>query len=133
MFEWKPEYSIHLPEIDAQHQRLFVLAGELHSALTKGKGYTVLEKCLSNVVDYTKVHFATEERLMAQYGYPERPAHKAEHDRLTAQVLKLQAAFRGGDSNISLDVLMFLKDWLQHHIGVSDQGFSVYIRGKQAA
>jgi len=33
MFEWKPEYSVQIPEIDAQHQKLFALAGELHTFL----------------------------------------------------------------------------------------------------
>ena len=70
MFEWKPEYSVQIPEIDTQHQRLFVLAGELHAAMAQGKGKAVLEQSLSQLVDYTKSHFAAEEKLMGRYAFP---------------------------------------------------------------
>src|ERR1017187_1687694 len=71
MFEWKPEYSVQIPKIDVQHQRLFALAAELHAAMAEGKGKTVLEQSLARLVDYTKVHFAAEEEFMGKYGYPE--------------------------------------------------------------
>ena len=133
MFEWKPEYSVHIAEIDAQHQRLFALASELHAALSQGRGYAVLEHCLTSLVDYTKSHFANEEGLMDKYRYPQAMAHKDEHDKLTAQVLELQKRFRAGETTLSLGVMMFLKNWLERHIAGSDQQYSVYIRGKAAA
>ena len=133
MFEWKPEYSVQIPEIDSQHQRLFALAADLHDALTQGKGYTVLERCLASLVDYTMTHFAAEEAPHGQYGYPQAEAHKEEHDKLTAQVIDLQRRFRAGESSLSLSVMAFLKNWLEHHIAGSDQHYSVYIRGKRAA
>ena len=38
IFQWKEEYSVDHSEIDTQHKRLFQLAGDLHSAMTEGKG-----------------------------------------------------------------------------------------------
>jgi hemerythrin len=133
MFEWKPEYSVQIPEIDAQHQRLFLLAAELYAAMSQGKGKTVLEQSLARLVDYTKVHFAAEEQFMGQYRYPDAAAHKVQHDQLTAQVLDLQKRFRAGENTLSISLMMFLKNWLEQHIAGSDQQYSVYIRGKRAA
>lgn len=133
MFEWKPEYSVHIPEIDAQHQRLFALAAELHTAMAEGKGRTVLEQSLARLADYTKTHFAHEERFMLLHHYPEASAHKIEHDKLAAQVLDLQKRFRGGEKTLTISLMVFLKNWLEHHIAGSDQQYSVYIRGKLAA
>ena len=133
MFEWKPEYSVQIPEIDAQHQRLFALGADLHAALTQGKGYTVLEQSLAGLVEYTKVHFAAEEQLMSRYHYPLFRAHKEEHDKLTAQVFELQRKFRAGESALSLSVMIFLKSWLEQHIGRSDQQYSAYIRRQAVA
>ncbi|HUO29254.1 MAG TPA: bacteriohemerythrin [Bryobacteraceae bacterium] len=133
MFEWKPEYSVDLPVIDAQHQRLFALAGELHAALINGKGYSVLEQCLASLVDYTKVHFASEERLMARYSYPQTREHIHEHEQLAAQVISWQVKFRTGETTLGLDMLMFLKSWLEHHIAGSDQRYSAHIRSQTAA
>lgn len=133
MFEWKPEYSVQIPEIDTQHKRLFKLAAELHAAMTEGKAQSVLDQLLARLVDYTKVHFAHEERFMRQFNYPEAESHKQQHDQLTAQVLEMQKKFRGGQKTLSLSLMTFLKNWLEHHIGGSDQKYSIHIRGKKAA
>ena len=133
MFEWKPEYSVQIPEIDAQHQRLFALAGELHAAMTKGNGRTVLEECLARLVDYTQVHFDAEEQFMSRYGYPQTAAHKDQHEKLTAQVLAFQKRFRAGEAALSIALLTFLQNWLEQHIAGSDQKYSAYIRGNLAA
>lgn len=133
MFEWKPEYSVLIPAIDAQHQRLFALAHDLHAAMLEGKGKTVLEQSLSRLVDYTKEHFSAEEEFMGQYQYPQIAAHKMLHDQLTGQVVDMQARFIGGENTLSLSLMAFLKNWLEQHIAGSDQQYSAYIRGKMAA
>jgi hemerythrin len=133
MFEWKPEYSVQLPEIDAQHRRLFALAAELHTAMSQGQGKTVLEKALAQLADYTKAHFAAEERLMRKYEYPLAHAHKLQHDQLTAQVLDLQQRFCNGEGVVTVDLMLFLQDWLSTHILGSDMKYSPFIRAKTAA
>jgi len=133
MFEWKPEYSVQIPKIDAQHQQLFVLAAELHNAMSQGKGKAVLKQSLARLIEYTKVHFACEEQLMNQYHYPEVVAHKAQHDQLTAQVVDLHKRFLSGETTLTITLMVFLKNWLERHIAASDQQYSVHIRGKAAA
>lgn len=133
MFEWKPEYSVQISEIDAQHQQLFALAGGLHAAMSEGKGKAVLEQSLAQLVDYTKMHFAAEEKFIGSYAYPKAIEHKAEHDKLTDQVLDLQKRFARGEATLSLSLMIFLKNWLEHHIAESDQQYSVFIRGRLAA
>lgn len=132
MFEWKPEYSVQLREIDAQHQRLFILASDLHVAMSQGKGKTVLEPALARLVEYTKVHFATEERLMRRYNYADSDAHKVQHDELTARVLDFQKRFLRQEACLTIDLMEFLQDWLAHHINGSDQKYSADLRGKGA-
>ena len=132
MFEWKPEYSVQIPEIDRQHQRLFQLAAQLNSAMAVGKGKGVLSQLLGGLIDYTKEHFATEERFMQQYQYPGLQVHQAEHQKLTAQVMEFQSRFERGEIRLSINLMTFLKDWLQNHIAGSDQRYSAFIRGKMA-
>jgi hemerythrin len=133
MFEWKPEYSVHIPEIDKQHRRLFELSSDLHNAVMAGKGKAVLEKALDRLVDYANVHFATEEHMMWQYKFPQAEAHKMQHAQLTAQVTDLQKRSHRGEKNLSISAIVFLKDWLEQHIAGSDQRYSEFIVGKIAA
>jgi hemerythrin len=133
MFEWKPKYSVQIPAIDAQHQRLFALAADLHLAMLQGKGKDILGQSLASLVDYTRQHFASEEQFMRRHGFPETEAHKKQHDQLTAQVLDFQKKFLSQDASLTVELLMFLKTWLENHIAGSDQKYAAHIRGKAAA
>jgi hemerythrin len=132
MFEWKQEYRVEIPEVDAQHQRLFALAEELHVARSQGKSKLILEQALRRLITYTKVHFAAEEKLMQSYGYAASAAHKREHDKLADQVVEFQNRFRQQDVCLGLDLMQFLKNWLEAHIKGSDQKYAAHIRSRAA-
>jgi hemerythrin-like metal-binding protein len=130
MFEWKPQYSVNIASIDGQHQNLFRMAEELHLAMCSGQGKPVLAKILDRLVQYTKVHFTHEERLMNLHRYPELAAHVAEHCALTKQVLAFQADFESGKALITVQVLQFLKNWLRNHIAESDHKYAPFLKQK---
>ncbi len=132
LFEWRPEYSLGHDGIDAQHQRLFALANDLHTAMTQGKGKGALSETLEKLVAYTKTHFANEERLMLAHHYPEYAAHKAAHDALTARVLEFQKNFESGRAAMTVELLQFLKDWLRTHIGETDHKVAAFLKSKAA-
>ena len=133
MFEWKPQYSVNIPSIDGQHQNLFRIAGELHSAMAAGQGKAALSRILDRLVQYTKVHFAHEERLMSLHHYPDAAKHAAQHHALTEQVLAFQADFDNGKALMTIQVLDFLKEWLKHHIAESDQKYAPFLKERAVA
>jgi hemerythrin len=128
MFEWQPKYSVNISSIDGQHQNLFRLAGELHTAMCAGKGKAALSQILDRLVQYTKVHFAHEERLMSSHRYPESAEHMAQHRALTQKVMEFQTDFENGKVLMTVQLLQFLKDWLQHHIAESDQKYAPFLK-----
>ena len=64
---------------------------------------------------------------MLQHGYPDLPVHKLEHEALTRQVLAFQDDFRSGHAVISVQLLTFLKEWLEKHIKASDRKYVPYL------
>ena len=132
LFQWKEEYSVDHSEIDTQHKKLFQLADDLHQAMMQGKGNAGLSNILNDLIEYTKHHFACEERLMQKHQYPDFAKHKALHDELTGRVLDFQKAFAAGRTAMSIDLLKFLKDWLSHHIGETDRKVAIYLKSKAA-
>jgi hemerythrin len=120
MFEWNPSYSVNVRELDAQHQNLFKLAAEFHTALVQGKGKLVVERTLDRMVQYSRVHFVHEERLMQAAGYPGIETHRAEHAALSVRVLQLQRDVSEGRVTLPMEVLQFLKEWLLMHTAGSD-------------
>lgn len=127
LFQWKSEYKLGHPLIDKQHQRLFELAGELHTAMLSGQGRQKLQATLDELVAYTKNHFATEEQLMQKFNYPDYAAHKREHDELTGKVVEFQKGFQSTNFASTLKVMEFLKDWLAHHIGETDRKVAAHV------
>ena len=133
MFEWDQRYSVEIAEIDRQHQRLFELLNELYAAMQDGHANEVVGKVLERVVDYTVYHFAFEEKLFAQYGYPEDAAHRAEHAQLTSQAKALAERLRHGQGDVPLATLKLLYDWLARHILGSDKRYAPFLQKQGVA
>lgn len=131
LFDWKPEYSVEIASIDAQHKKLVDFINELHDAMRAGKGAEALGKVLKGLVDYTKNHFAAEEKLMAEHGYADLAAHKAEHEALLEKVGEVTAKFeQSKGSGLTIDVMNFLRDWLTKHILGTDRKYSAHLKAK---
>lgn len=130
LFVWDSKYSVNIAEIDRQHQKLFDLFNELYDAMQQGHGNDVVGKVLASVVDYTAYHFAYEEKLFQQYGYPDESAHRAEHAKLAEQAKVLVQKLQAGQSHVTMATLKFLCDWLNNHILGSDRKFAPFLMGK---
>ena len=128
--DWTDELSVNIKTIDDQHKELIKMINELSEAMKVGKGKDVMGKVLAKLLDYTKMHFGTEERFFETHKYPGYISHKAEHDKLTKQVMDLKTRFDSGQSVITVEVMSFLKDWLQKHIIGTDKKYSTFLIGK---
>ena len=133
MFEWKTEYAVNIGSIDSQHQTLFAIGRELYAAMSAGQGKSVTAKILERLIQYTGVHFAHEERLMQMHKYPDFAKHKAEHDALVKQVLAFQTEFNNGRATMAVQVLQFVKDWLEKHIKRSDTAYAPWLKAQKVA
>jgi hemerythrin len=133
LIAWKDEYSVKIKEIDEQHKVLVGMVNEMHDAMSKGQGKDVLGPILDGLIEYTKKHFATEERLMQRYQFPEYNEHKAKHTKMAEKVLALQADYHKGSFQLTYEVSKFLKDWLNKHILGTDMKYSVFFNSKGVA
>lgn len=130
LFVWDAKYTLNIAEIDRQHQKLFTLFNELYEAMQKGHGDDVIGRVLASVVDYTHYHFDYEEKLLAQYGYPEEALHRAEHVKLGEQARLLVQKLQAGQNHVTMATLKFLCDWLNNHILGSDRKYAPFLIGK---
>ena len=128
--KWNNRYSVKIAEVDEQHKKLISLINEMYDAMVVGKGRDVVGPVLTELVEYTQYHFDTEERLFREYAYPELEKHKKIHDELTDKAKKLKESFDQGNKMITIDVMLFLSDWLNIHILEEDQKYSDFLIAK---
>ena len=130
LLSWKDDYSVKIKEVDEQHKKLIGMINDLHEAMTQKKAKEVLGDVLKKLADYTVFHFSTEERLMRSNGYPEYEEHRDKHQKMTTKVLALQDELKQGKITLSMEVMDFLKNWLDKHILGTDKKYSPFLAGK---
>jgi len=128
--EWDEKFSLNVKEIDDQHKNLFLLFNKLQNGMKSEKSNEDLEKALSDLIDYTILHFTTEEKLMQKFSYIGFVEHKRAHDNLIAEAKKLQEKFAQGRIVLSEEVSVFLTDWLTGHILDTDKKYAPLFKSK---
>lgn len=104
------------------------MLNELNDAMREQRGRTVIGPILDGLLAYTKRHFAAEEAAMERCGYPNFERHCIEHKALTERVRLFASEYALGDALITIDVLYFLRDWLENHILRSDRAYTKYLQ-----
>ena len=127
---WTDKLSVNIEEIDSQHQDLITLINDVFMAVEIGKGDDILGEALAELIEFTKIHFATEMRLMKIHDYPDLGSHEKEHDELKNHVLELNHKFNDGQSILSATVENFLKDELLNHFQKTDMKFGSFLNNK---
>ncbi len=130
LLTWKTDYSVNIKEIDEQHKKLINMINQLHEAMKEQKGKEVLKPILQQLISYCATHFAAEETMMMAHAYPDLTEHRDKHQKMTAKVLALQSDVNSGKASITIDVMNFLKEWLDKHILGTDKKYSPYLNSK---
>jgi hemerythrin len=119
--------KLDIPEIDSQHETLIMLINLLHETMLQGAGKAALDEVLSKLLEHTQTHFAYEEKLMSQKGYPGYESHKSEHDNLTQHLMDLITRYKNGELLLSFGVVLELKGWALVHIEKSDKALGTFL------
>jgi hemerythrin len=112
--------------MNADHAREVSLVNDLEGALTahaRGERPVddILER-LSILAVHTRMHFLREESMMREARFPAYPVHKAEHDRVLAEMDAEARAFRERHDPARLRRYLFeaLPAWFVNHIRTMD-------------
>lgn len=125
---WNDDFITGIDEIDHQHRTLVDMTNALYETINDLDDQAPpLSVTLERLLNYTENHFALEERLFEELGYPESQAHKAEHDKFSGQVRGLLERYQTGEQ-VSEQTLSLLKHWLSHHILKVDKAYVHFFR-----
>ena len=123
LMPWTSELATGVKFVDEQHRKLVDMINKLYAAMKAGDGKASLENLLDGLAEYTVYHFGAEEKYFDQLKYSETGAHKKIHEELKAQVMDFINKFKSGQANVSMELMNFLKDWLESHICKTDKRY----------
>lgn len=126
---WYDNYKVGIDEIDADHQNLFSIANKISDDMDQSINHDAFIKGLDALVAYCHEHFDREERILADWGYPELDDHKEKHVALGNQVAEFKEAYELAPEQFNYhEILVFLKRWLKGHILVEDKAYADFIK-----
>jgi hemerythrin len=123
---WQDDLNTGIEVIDDQHRRIVSMINQLHQAQS-GASALLVADVIAELVDYTLSHFAFEEELMEEAGYPFCAAHKRVHEVFTKRVAEYRMRFQAGEDVVG-ELKSMLSRWLFNHIRNDDKAYSEQVR-----
>ncbi len=115
-WQWKSEYSVHHPIMDAHHQQIFSIIKKMHDILLYQNDQDMFESYLLELKDYANYHFTEEEALLESINYEGLIKQKAQHQIYRNKIEELILLYRSDKKLIELKTMSFLKEWIIKHI-----------------
>ena len=127
MKKWnKDYYTVSVPELDDQHEQLFVKLTSFIELVRQGSARTELLSLFDFLQKYTQEHFAAEEVAMAQYECPTAQQNIDEHKSFLEKLntFKNELGSEGPSQELAGRVQKELYLWLIGHIARVDKALA---------
>jgi len=127
---WSPTFSVGIRLIDQQHKGLLDMVNDMfnHVVGSEEAEREYFQRIIHKAVDYVKVHFATEERIMKATRFPGYLSHKGAHEDFILTVAQNIQEYRTGKKGNLLSFTHFLREWILTHIAIMDKQYFDYFK-----
>jgi len=123
LLTWNHACTVGVRAMDDQHGILMDTLNELRLAVVRGLGRELVSEVLDRLIEFTRMHFASEEHLMEQHLFPSRDEHRTEHQRILAQILQSSHRVQHGEQMQMRPLLCFLRESYAEHIEGMDREY----------
>jgi len=117
--------------IDAEHDLQMQLLDSLSKSLEKGGDFSPVKYILEQFIEFSDMHFLSEQLVMRLHNYPGYEPHLQEHTRLMKKVREIRENIFRGERAPSLQLIQELREWLISHIAAEDVAFGEFLRKEQ--
>ncbi len=133
--KWTEDLSVGIELIDEQHKELIARINDLVDSVKQHVCKYKIGDVITFLEEYVVIHFGEEEGLMQRYGYPDYPAHKAQHEHfmknfqsLKKEMKKLEAGKKHGSYELSVNTNEVVVDWILDHIAKVDTKLGAFLK-----
>lgn len=131
--QWQRTYTVGDPLMDAYHHIFFQTLEDLAAAIDTITPEAVADR-IAFLSNYAEMHFQSEERLMAEHGFPELEGHAREHQAFRDRLSAFRQSYLAAPSPAAArQLLQMIQDWLAHHILEEDMKYRPYLKQEAGA
>ena len=113
--------------VDHEHSVQIQLINLLSKAVEEQADDDEKLSILKQLIEFSQVHFMSEQLIMRQHGYDGYDEHDNEHVALVDYLQALQQRVSADDSGIDLEQLNELREMMLNHIGLQDQKLAIFL------
>ena len=106
------QVSVGDDDIDSEHRVQIGLMDALEQAVREGRKGARIDELLERLLDYSRVHFLSEQLLMRLHAYPDYENHVEDHDRMVVTIEELRQAHENGSKQFDLEARESLRSRL---------------------
>ncbi|MDR3739025.1 MAG: bacteriohemerythrin [Terracidiphilus sp.] len=130
LLTWNHACSVDVRAMDDQHGILMDTTNELRQVLVRGGGREQVSEILDRLIEFTRMHFWSEEKLMEDTAFPGLAEHRAEHHRLLAEMMQSAHCLQYGETLQTRALLCTLRDGYLEHIASLDCLYGPWMNAK---
>ncbi len=130
LLTWNHACTVGVRAMDEQHGILMDSMNELRLALVGGSGRDLVTGLLERLIEFTRMHFQSEEQLMEKTGFPGLPEHRSEHQRLLRLFRESALGAQLGEEARMRPLLCSLRDGYLAHIEGPDQQYGPWMNAR---
>lgn len=129
---WNDSYRIQIPLIDERNQRIIEIAAkfeELNSAKRKkDEDYDTIGEALADIMEFARMHFNEEEKILVGKQYPELNQHRREHKKFIKKIMAFRRLYSEDPPKVADDAVKYIRAWLPLHIRDQDSRYAPFVR-----
>ena len=127
LLTWNHSSSVCVRAMDDQHGILMDTVNDLRLALVRGSGREQISEVLDRLIEFTRMHFWSEEQLMEQCGFPGLAEHRAQHHSMLAQMLYLAHRVEHCEGVQMRPILCTLREGFLDHMDEMDRKYGPWL------
>ncbi len=130
MIEWNARLALDNAALDGEHHHLVDLVNRVLDDLGNSAIDAPKKAGFESLIDFSREHFASEERLMMGVGYCDAASHICQHGHLIKEIEQLWADVRSGRQLADPTTVAYLHVWMVDHIQTFDKRLAAFLKAR---
>ena len=130
LLTWNHACAVGVKAMDEQHAVLMDTLNEIRLALVRGHGREQVSEALNRLIEFTRMHFASEEQLLEAHGFPGASEHRDAHQKLLGQIEEAALRSQHHDDLRTKSMLLFLREWYMKHMEDLDSLYGRWLNAR---